>query len=58
MRLWRAESLNDSAEFIRAVAALAVSRLRSASKASSGEAESSSRAGGAPDRSPGGGQQR
>ncbi len=58
MRLWRAESLNDSAEFIRAVAALAVSRLRSASKASSGEAGSSSRAGGAPDRLPGGGQQR
>ncbi len=28
LRLWRAESLNDSAEFIRAVAALAVGRLR------------------------------
>ena len=55
VRLWRAESLNDSAEFIRAVAALALSRLRSAPKASSGEAESQSRAGGAPDRLPGGG---
>jgi ferrochelatase len=44
LRLWRAESLNDSAEFIRAVAALALSRLPH------GEVGSPSRTGGAPGR--------
>jgi len=43
LRLWRAESLNDSPEFIQAVAALAVGRLRAAATASAGN--------------PGGGQQ-
>jgi len=57
LRLWRAESLNDSAEFIRAVAALAVSRLRNATKTPPGEV-GPSRAWSAPDRLPGGGQQR
>lgn len=34
MRLWQAESLNDSPEFMRALAALAAERLRSAAMAS------------------------
>jgi ferrochelatase len=58
MRLWRAESLNDSPEFIRAVAALAAERLRGAPTTLPDEAVSSSRTVVAHNGLPGGGQQR